>query len=111
MTVAILQKLDSRRAMLLKTSSIPEDQKKKWAECLIPELMSSEESEEDGSFSVRPLPWRSEKATHFLKSLDNKIEKKKTKKSQIMTLKRSTGISSDRHVPTTDSVPAWTIKP
>ena len=36
------------------------------AECLSIDLMSSEESDEDGSFIVHPLPWRSRKACEIL---------------------------------------------
>lgn len=84
--------------------------KEKWGECLIPEIMSSEESDEEGSFAVKPLPWRSDRTTKFLKTLDSKAEKKKSRKSQSMTFARSTGPISDRPKPADGSVPAWTVK-
>jgi len=34
-----------------KTTAIPDTEKPTWMECLVPELMSSEESEDDGSFT------------------------------------------------------------
>ena len=56
--------------------------------------MSSEDSEEDGSFLTRPLPWRSEKVNKFFSSLDQKLEKKRSKKSKMMTFERKTGQES-----------------
>ena len=52
------------------------------------EMMSSEESEEDEeedgsksvSFTIRPLPWRSDKVTELFLSLDQKHTKKQSKK-------------------------------
>ncbi len=43
--------------------------------------MSSEESEGDGSFRIRPLLWRSQKVDKLFYSLDHKSQKKKSKKS------------------------------
>ena len=54
-----MQKLNARKAALHKTTAIPEKDKAMWMECLVPEVMSSEDSEDDGSFTVRSLPWRS----------------------------------------------------
>ena len=73
--------------------------------------MSSEDSEDDGLFTVHSLPWRSEKATSLILSLDNKHKKKQSRKSKIMTFDRKDGTVLDRHKPTTGSVPAWAIKP
>lgn len=80
--------------------------------------MSSEESDDDveedpdggeGSFSftVRPLPWRSDKMTKFVLSLDQKFYKTQTKRSQMMMQKRVKGLLSDRPQP--DSLPAWCV--
>ena len=45
-----MQKLNARKAALRKTTAIPEKDKAMWMECLVPEVMSSEDSEDDGSF-------------------------------------------------------------
>ncbi len=71
--------------------------------------MSSEESEESDSFRIRPLLWRSQKANKLVYSLDHKSQKKKTKKSILMTQKRSEGMPSDRPVPIGDNIPLWAI--
>ncbi len=66
-----LQKLNSRVTALAKTRAIPEDIKPKWKESLVLPLISSEESDNEdneGSFNVRPLPWRSQKATEFFRA-------------------------------------------
>ena len=75
--------------------------------------MSSEESEgsdSDCSFKIRPLLWRNEKVNRLVASLDNKSAKRKSKKSKIMTFKRTEGLPSDRPVPDSRSVSSWTIK-
>ena len=52
--------------------------KAKLAECLSIDLVSSEESDEDGSFIVHPIPWRSRKACEVLGGLDRKFDRKKS---------------------------------
>ncbi len=106
-----MQKLKQRKVALQRTTAILEKDKSKWKECLVPEVMSSEDSEDDGSFTVRPLPWRSEKANSFLSSLDCKHGKKQSKKSKIMTLCRENRSPSDRSKPIDGSIPAWVFKP
>ena len=78
---------------------------------LIEELISSEDSEDDGSFLVRPLPWRSEKVTNFFCGLAKKQDKKKSRKSKIMTFERKTGPFSQRSKPLAGSTPAWAVQP
>jgi len=61
--VYTMQKLSARKAALHETTAIPDIEEQTWRECLFPELMSSKESVNDGSFTTPPLPWRSGKAT------------------------------------------------
>ena len=44
-----------------------ESEKAKIEECLCVDLLSSKDSDEDGSFIIHPLPWRSQKVddTYF----------------------------------------------
>ena len=93
--------------VLVKTRSIAESDKPKWKESLVMSLMSSEDSDDEGCFCVRPLSWRSEKATEFFYTLDKKHEKKQSVKSKKM---RINGLNSDRPRPLVDSVPAWCLK-
>ena len=57
-----LQKRKSRKASLAKSTTMTSEQKKKWMVCLTPELISSEESEDEdpATFVVHPLAWRSD---------------------------------------------------
>ena len=61
-----MQKLTARKVALEKSTSTSHKDKQRWRECLVEELISSEESEEDGSFLVHLLPWRSEKVLLFV---------------------------------------------
>ena len=74
--------------------------------------MSSEESndedEEDSTFVIRPLLWRSDKVNALFASLDSKFNKNQSKKSAMMTIHRSKGLPSDRTRPT--RVPDWALK-
>ena len=77
--------------MLAKSSVLTDETKKKWKPVLIPELMSSEESDDsdDGnaSFTVHPILWRSDKVTNFLHRLDQKKNNNCTQRSRRMSLK------------------------
>ena len=102
--------MNLRKAALLKTTAIAERDKPKLMGSFIPELMSSEESEDDGTYTIRPLPWRSEKATDLFYCLDTKSDKKRSKRSRRMTCERLQGPPSDREKPK-ESVPSWCVKP
>ena len=103
-----MQKLQARKIALHQTSAIPEGDKEKWEEGLIPELISSEESDGEDGFMVHPLPWRSERVNKLFASLDHKNEKRRSHRSKVMTQKRYEGIASDRPVPLT--APDWAVK-
>ena len=114
--VFLLQKLKRRQTALFKTNALNQAQKEKWAPCIVAEMMSSEESDGDDNgdeestvFVVRPLPWRSDKVNSFFSSLDSKFSKNQSKKSAMMTVRRSKGLPSDR--PRPSSVPDWVQKP
>ena len=108
------QKLKCRKAALSKTSTMTDEQKKKWMPCLVPDLMSSEESddecdgEEQSTFKVHPLLWRSDKVTAFIKKLDLKNKSSTSQQSKRMAMKRSMGLPSDRLPP--DSLSDWMVK-
>ena len=57
--------------------------KDKWVKCLVSDLISSEESdEENDSIVVKPLPWRAQKVTEFFKKLDVLIDEEKTSQAK-----------------------------
>ncbi len=84
----------------------------KWLPCLVPELMSSEDSgdDDDGQYVVRPLMWRSEKVTHLFVKLDHKMQKNATVRSRKMMFTRKQGLPSDRPKSCESIVPNWCLK-
>ena len=76
--------------------------------------MSSEESDdsddeqEQTTFRVRPLLWRSEKVTSFINRLDQKNKTSTSQRSKCMSVNRSIGLPSDR-LPH-DSLSDWMVK-
>ena len=100
-----MQKLQARKVTPHKASAIPEGDKENWEEGLIPELISSEESDGGDGFMVHPLPWCSERLNKLFTSLDHK---RRSNRSKVMTQKRHEGIASDRPVPLT--APDWALK-
>ena len=62
--------------------------------------MSSEESGEDESeqpvIYVKPLPWRHPQVNKFFMQMDDRIERKKSKRAKIQTLPRVQGQVSQR---------------
>ena len=102
------QKLEARKAALAHTNALTEEKKRTWREVLVPVFMSSEESgEEDGRpvLFVKSLPWRATKVSKFLKQMDLKGEKKKSKRSILQTMPRLPGSVSTRLTPTTTFEP------
>lgn len=85
-----LQKLESRKAVLLKTSSLKDAQRDLWKKVVVKEFISSEESGEEDLENgwkqqvllVKPLPWRSAKVSRFFSQLDHKAQKNKSKQSK-----------------------------
>ena len=72
--------------------------------------MSSEENgEDDGKpvLFVKPLPWRASKVYKFLKQMDLKGEKKKSKRSVLQTMPRLPGSISTRPIPTMFDPTFW----
>ena len=104
------QKLEARKAALAHTNALNEEKKKTWRDILVPSFMSSEESgEEDGRpvLFVKYLPWRAAKVSRFLKQMDIKGEKKKSKRSILQTMPRIPGSDSTRLKPTTFDPNFW----
>ena len=98
-----MQKLETRKAALERSTTIATDKKAKWREILIGSLISSEESGEeevDGNLQlvlyVKSLPWRAGKATRFFKQLDDKNKRTLSKRAKQQTLLRKPGEVSDR---------------
>ena len=89
-----------------------ESTKEKWNKVLVPEVISSEESdsgENEEIVYVKPLPWRSELVNNFFAQLDDKIAETKSAQARRQRKKRMVSISnSTRKVPT--GLPKWAVK-
>ena len=70
--------LESKTALANKRSS-SDAKKAKIERCLCLVYMSSEDEEEDGTFSVRRLPWRSQIFDTIMEELDAKTKNTATK--------------------------------
>ena len=91
--------------------SYTEEKKEKIERCLVLDLMSSEDEEEDGTFSVRPLRWRSAVMDQYVSELDDKIKATKSKKAARQTVQRKLGEMSVRPVPTQVSAECrWAVR-
>ena len=106
------QKLQERQAAFKKLSYAEKD-KEKWQKVFNVNFMSSEESDVDGddTIQIRPLPWRAERVTSFLHSLDRKSNDEKSPQAKRQMKMRQMGNSSKRLRPTHDSngqtLPSW----
>lgn len=113
-----MQKLNVRKATLMKLKSLDERSKQKWLTALTVEMMTSEESEvleenDGGSVKVynkRPLTWRADKVTDFFHQLDDKQRHMVSQRSKEMTRSRGEGLPSDRAKPLYLSKYTWLFK-
>ena len=95
---------------MLKRSSLPPLEKEKWAKVLIPEMISSEDDNDDEDedvFVIRPLPWRSTAVDNFFKSLDAHSKGQKTKQAVRQMKSRVLGAPSSRPKPLDKTIPKW----
>ena len=86
---------------LKRTTAVSDTSKKHIEPLLIQELISSEESAEEGEgeIIVRPLPWRDPKITEIFLALDRKHDKHTSVRSKKMSFIRKQGLPSDRPEP------------
>ena len=68
------------------------------------DYMSSEESGEDDSIIVHPLPWRSEYVSSMFKRIDAYCEKKKSPQAKRQMKQRIQGRASSRRQPVVDEM-------
>ncbi|XP_063431321.1 uncharacterized protein LOC134713993 [Mytilus trossulus] len=95
------RKLNNRKKALKEKSSMPKEQKETVIQSMEIQYMSSEQtdSEDEGSFIVRPLPWRSDDFDKLVKKLDQKHENKLSKRSRRQNNVRKVGAVSSRKKP------------
>ena len=94
--------MEARKSSLNRTFSVKEEHKPLWMEVIVPEFMSSEDSDEENgksALAIRPLTWRSPKVTKFFRQLDVKSNKYKSDRGRRQTIPRKVGNVSERSKP------------
>ena len=86
-----------------------EESKQKWLAVMVNDLMSSEESGEDDTVTVHPLPWRSEYVNKMFQNTDKYSKLRKSPQASRQTKKRITGSPSVRPSPSKSDIPAWAL--
>lgn len=121
----LLQKRLKRQKTLLQSTSIPNEGKSRFKDCLSVEYMSSEhsvsednldqeDSSEDENVSRkkkvlirRPLPWTSQELNTLFLKLDRKANRKQSQRSASMTIERRDGSPSEREA--SDDAPEFAL--
>ncbi|CAH3185829.1 unnamed protein product [Porites lobata] len=113
-----------RQKALVQSTSIPNEEKRRFKDCMNVEYMSSEHSvsednadEENSSeddnvpkkkvLCRRPLPWRSQELNNFFVKLDRKANRKRSQRSASMMIERKDGSPSEREAP--DDAPEFAL--
>ena len=110
--IYIIQKLYERQGIFEKLSYQEKD-RENWNKVLICDMMSSEESDEEGpagsSIVVKSLPWRSTRVNNFMKSLGDKGESLKSHQSLRQKKRRVIAATSSSHPRPGENlhIPAW----
>jgi len=91
--------------------SYQESDREKWGKVLVYEMMSSEESGEDGptgnSMIVNPLPWRSTRVDNFFQSLDDQAQSEKSHQSLRQKKQCVIAARSSSHPRPVKQLPTW----
>ena len=96
--------------MLEKATFSTSQEKQDWSQIMKIDVMSSEESGEEGGEEVivsRPLPWLSANVTQFFRQLDDEGVKRKSPQAKRQMKTRKCGLPSTRPKPTTEAFPSW----
>ena len=103
-----------RRSALAGLSFADESSKSAWEGVLAVDMMSSEESAEEGDEEVylhKPLPWRSARLTEMLKFLDIKVASNQSALSRRQKKRRITSDEpSTWPKPSTARYPPWAFR-
>ena len=103
-----MQKLQERTSIFHKSDMSPKA-KEKWSKVLQPDVMSSEESGQEGEdMFVRKLPWRSELVNNFFGELDERSLEKKTAQAKRQRKKRMFSVNVSARSPP-PGLPKWAI--
>ncbi|XP_066924632.1 uncharacterized protein [Clytia hemisphaerica] len=91
-------KLNKRKEALAR-GPFKDSHKKKATTVMVMDFMSSEEDEPDGTFSVRPLRWRSVSCDTIFERLDEFTRDNMSANSKRQMVKRKVGLISGRGIP------------
>ena len=89
----------------MKNERLTEESKTKWLSVTKNEYISSEESGEDDSIAVRPLPWRTSYVTTMFQKIDSYCQAHKSAQARSQMKARVMGEPSSRPMPI--EYPAW----
>ena len=99
---------NERESAIKKNGKLTEEQRVKWLKVVSNEYMSSEESGEDDTLLVHPIPWRSQYVDQMFKKIDAFCTNKRSPQARRQMKQRSVGSPSSRQCPI-DSAPEWAV--
>ncbi len=107
--IIAIQKLHERLATLTKASG-PDIEKEKWKKVLLPDVISSEESdiEDEGVIIIKLLVWCSQRVSGMFRDLDDAGQQQKSGQARRQQRTRVIGTCpSTRAMP--DGLPKWAV--
>lgn len=90
-------------------TKLTDDQRQKWLAVMTNEFMSSEESGDDDSLCLHPIPWRSSYVSQMFQKIDSYCANKKSSQARRQMKQRQVGSPSRRLLPNAESVPDWAV--
>lgn len=103
----ILQKRKERESVMQKNSKLSAESKTRWMKVMRNDVMSSEESGDDGTNVVKPLPWRSQYVNKMFDKIDDYCGNTKSAQARRQMKTRVVGEPSTRAKPT--GLPDWAV--
>lgn len=89
----------------MRNGKLTEEQRKKWLTIITNDYMSSEDSGDDDTIEVRPLPWRSSYVNAMFTKIDAYCNHKKSSQARRQMKGRVVGSPSSRPKPV--DYPEW----
>jgi len=104
-----LQKKKERESALMKNKKLTDEQRQKWLSVINNDFMSSEESGEEDSIIIRPLPWRSKYVDSMFRKIDEYAKSKKSSQARRqLKVRRFSKDLSQRLAPI--EAPEWSLQ-
>lgn len=92
----------------MKNSKLTEQARQKWLKVVTNEMMSSEESGDEDTMIMHPLPWRSDYVTSMFRKIDAYAQARRSPQARRQMKSRSEGSVSARSAP--PDLPSWSLK-